>query len=853
MKARKIEAKRVYTVTPNNIMKIIDMIDREALQWDDHKVGRDIVNDVPMCFDTETTKITEIKKMGDVEVETIHSFIYMFQLQFGDITIISRVKDLMMDIFAHINDMYANPFDPKLSKRVFCAIANLKFEWSFLCKDFMELRNRWNMEPNAKIYTGQMQPLTVDLGCITLIDIVKMTNSSLAKIGKDYCFTRKKSGDLDYNKIRNSMTPMTIREMGYCINDVIVGAEFMMYIHENYTSKGKKIPTTATAIPRTMMKEEAYEKQNGSYVYSDMLENVKIGFPAKYSEYEFLMNYLFRGGYTHGNAFHVAEILHNVEHVDYTSDYPACLLQHRYPTTFETDFIIYNKKKINIQKFSCEQGVRALLRHEDDLAFYCKAHFTNLSATTDHSIESDSKCVEISDDAVVDNGRVLKAESMTVMITEQDFEIYSKFYTWKNLEITDLHVGFKTPLPMYVIHAIVTSYVAKKRLKDQGLSYAAEKALLNSVYGCTVQRIIIGDTREIYTPDDVKTINSSVHFDYLVPGNARNEKYFAYIAESLSKKYGYIINDALMNAIRMICDNITNDTHPNTDHPKYWNIYNEIVEQLQQRAYHEEKDGCAVDMNGRSIGRPKILSCWWGVWCTAYARRRLLDMVFDLEEYATANSLDPIVVYCDTDSMFLNCHQSPECWNFVKSRIDAYNTKTESNNISNLTAYDNSGLLNDIGMFTWEPTCLDFKQLGAKRYLQRFRAKVKHKKFKFISKKKGTPHGPRKMVVKSRFIIESTVAGLPKEAFSKRVQKIGGVFGDIESKFDFFTDGMVFEEFESGKLRPVYDVHPYSAIVTDEFGNTEVMTERCGQSLTEVPFNMQLIGALAERVQARKG
>ena len=41
----------------------------------------------------------------------------------------------------------------------------------------------------------------------------------------------------------------------------------------------------------------------------------------------------------------------------------------------------------------------------------------------------------LSNDAVIDNGRVSSASKMTVFITEIDFEIYSMFYSWDKFEI----------------------------------------------------------------------------------------------------------------------------------------------------------------------------------------------------------------------------------------------------------------------------------------------------------------------------------------------------------------------------------------------------------------------------------
>jgi hypothetical protein len=155
-------------------------------------------------------------------------------------------------------------------------------------------------------------------------------------------------------------------------------------------------------------------------------------------------------------------------------------------------------------------------------------------------------------------------------------------------------------------------------------------------------------------------------------------------------------------------------------------------------------------------------------------------------------------------------------------------------------------LLDDLGLFDWETKATHFKQLGAKRYLQRYRAKVKKKRYtiKCISK---TEHSmithTKKIYYKPRYIIEATVAGLNKNDFTKKVQK-----KTVEETFNFFTHGMFLDELETNKLIPSIIPHPYSCKVTDDFGNTEIMHERCGQVLKHTSFRMVMTGALLDKL-----
>lgn len=838
----------ILNLTADNFAEVSSKLTDEIKEYASYSVGRKKISTVPMCFDTETTTVTK----GDIS----YAFMYMYQLQVGNYTILSRVREYMMKVIKDIHYTLAD-----LRCKAYMGIANNKYEWSFLRHDFMDLLNPMTdngASCDVSVYLEKNQPLSISIGNITVVDICKMTNSSLAKIGKDYCTTQKLKGDLDYEVIRNSQTPLTKKEIAYCVNDVVVGAEFMTHIHQEYTEQHQKMPLTATGIPRAIMEKEAYKKEPHSktFTYQETLEKIKMGFPRTYKEYEHLMQFLFRGGYTHGNVYYIGDLLNDIEHVDYTSDYPAIMLQKKFPMSFT------NK---NLEKYSCERGLNYLLSKEEDLAFYCTAEFTNIKNTTNHSVESIHKCTDISPDAKVDNGRILSASKMTTLITEQDYATYKKFYTWDSLKVTDLHIGKKEKLPKYVIIAVINSYVDKKYNKDHNIPYASEKAILNSCYGCTVQRLNIEDLKEVRGVNTVNSISCPFPFSYLedpVVSDTPNNKSFDKIISKFIEKYKAIYGKEL--SYNQVSDKVE---IMYANYLKGINKYDEkkqpiaclmskvICEELQQRAYREQING--------SYGRSKCLSPFYGVWITAYARRRLLDMVHGLEIFAQKNDYDPIVVYCDTDSMFLNCHQDEACWRETKSIIDKYNKETREYNKTYLAEYGKlvenkkvenpTELLSDIGEFAWEPTATHFKQLGAKRYLQRFRNKPKKFHHKIISLNQGTHQipkkNPNKFWIKPRFTIESTIAGLSKKDYAKKIEHLE----TIQEKFDFFTDNMTFNEDETSKLTPVYTYEAYEAEVIDEYGNTEMMRERCGQVLTHVSFEMKLANDLAERLTKRIG
>lgn len=815
-----------YRLERNHALNEIDA-------YDVYRVGRENISTVPACLDTETTTVTETKTGNQ------YAFIWVYQIQIGQYCYIIRKRDILLKLLRDINNLLDD-----LKRTMYLGIANTKYEWSFLSVSFYQ---RFLVQTG--ILFGQSEPLAPKAGRVMICDINRMANSSLEKIGKDYCTTQKKKGDLDYTRQRNSFTPITDKELGYIVNDVVVGAEYLTFIHNRYTVHNKKIPLTSTGFIRQIIKDEAYKvDETGEFVYKDILDETHDGFPISYTEYEKIMNWLFRGGYTHGNEYYYCAVVEDVEHIDYTSHYPTMALQHKFPLSFSDRVIKWGKYKITVSKYKSEFGLNQLLQYQSDIAFYTECTFYNIEARNYHSLESTSKTIDYErSGAVVDNGRIRNTARLRVMLTEQDYHIYKRMYKWDKVEVHDLHVGIKKPVPPFIANAIIQSYSEKKRLKDSGSPYAVEKAILNACYGCTVERIPIEGSREVYENGVLKYIKTPVNPDYLVLGdkNMRNWSFFGYVCDRLEKQVKTADREEIENDVAVMYSALYNGVDIDLKNDKTRTIYDAVKHVLQQRAYREAVNG-HYSNNGHKLYR--CVSPFIGIWITAYARRRLIDMICDLEEFGIINGYEPIVIYYDTDSLFLNCHQDVECWAKVKEIIDKYNADCRAWNIDNLPES-----MDDIGLFTWEPTATHFKQLGAKRYLQRYRVcKKYHYRIKSHELKQGKPSfkSMRKAYICNRFVIESTIAGLNKKMFNVKINR---ECKTVDEAFDFFTNGMIFNAEETGKLIPQYTTKPYCATITDDYGNTEKMYEDCGQVLVSVPFEMYLVGSVLAAEQRRIG
>lgn len=184
----------------------------------------------------------------------------------------------------------------------------------------------------------------------------------------------------------------------------------------------------------------------------------------------------FMGGHTHANANFVGEVVHNVASQDFASSYPAVMLLEKFPMS----------RAHTIERPLTDEEFRYFLR--------CKCCLFDLTLTDvyhklkhEHPIPR-SKCWEC-ENPVVDNGRIVMAEKLSITCTEQDFETFSEFYDWGEMSVSNFRYYDKQYLPHNFVKAILGLYEKKTTLKDvvgEEVNYMISKNMLNAAFGMSV-------------------------------------------------------------------------------------------------------------------------------------------------------------------------------------------------------------------------------------------------------------------------------------------------------------------------------------------------------------------------------
>ena len=560
--------------------------------------------DIVTAFDIETTRLPEIEQ----------SVMYIWQFQYGlDQTVTGRTWEDFFQFLDHIVERIRGV------AWLVVYVHNLSYEFQFL-------KGLYDFQADEVFATDSRKVLKCTMfDCIEFRCSYYLTNMPLAKFLLKYNVENKKLSGLefDYSKRRFPWSPLTAREMEYCINDVkgLVQALYKQMASDK--DNLQTIPLTATGYVRRDVKQ-AMKGFNHTQL-QEMLPDADV--------YR-LLREAFRGGDTIANRWNADDIIENVQSVDITSSYPSSMLMCKYPMER-----FYREDPDDFKKLY-KMKSKALLFRIAFIGLRLK------DQAEGHTYLSRDKCRRI-EEGTFSNGRIIRASYLETTITDIDYEIIARRYKWDRQVIIDLYSSRYKMLPAMLRSVVIQYYKVKTELKgveegtDDYLFYMKNKEKLNSTYGMTVE-------------DPAKDTIEFIDGDF-VPKDEPLEKMIA------------------------------------------------------------------------RHNRSAFLSYAWGVWVTAWSRKRLADGI----DVVTHNGKEPMnFIYSDTDS--------------IKYTGDVdftdYNRQMEEQ-ATRWKAYaaDRDGVVHFMGVYESEHYDLPnrFKTLGAKKYVLEDKDKRLHITIAGVNKKEG--------------------------------------------------------------------------------------------------------------------
>ena len=430
---------------------------------------------IPAAFDIETTSWTDGKYPNGSPIHMATMYIWQFGLN-GSV-IYGRTWEEFERFLAFLEaKMGLSEY-----RHLIIYVHNLAYEFQFL-------RRRPVFNWDKVFAIKRRRPAYAICGGFEFRCSLFLSNYALEYIGDRVLVNykvQKLTGSLDYSLPRHSKTPLTKRELSYCINDVRV---VMSYIQEKIEHDGDitKIPLTNTGYVRNYCRKECFyenveseeEREKIRLAYRAIMKSLQVSSEEEYEQ----LHRAFMGGFTHASCVYAASetAIYNVGSADLASSYPYTLVAEYFPMssfTFVGACLDADMFKHYLSKYCCIFDIQFI-------GLKPRLEFENIISISR---------VWDQENVRVNNGRIISADKLSTTLTELDFDSIIRFYQWDAIKVTNLRIARRGYLPKALILAVLDLYEDKTKLKgiaDKAMEYLVAKGMINAAYGMMVTAII---------------------------------------------------------------------------------------------------------------------------------------------------------------------------------------------------------------------------------------------------------------------------------------------------------------------------------------------------------------------------
>jgi len=393
-----------------------------------------------------------------------------------------------------------------------------------LCYDYQFLRLFLYREfgfPVKQLNTKPHYPISIEFDCgIILRDSLIIAQKKLESWAEDLDVEHKKAtGKWNYDLVRDQSGNFSADELEYIEHDTLALSECLEKLRQKLHKHVYSMPYTCTGI----LREETRKLGRRAGARDKFLRIAPC-----FELYQQLVQ-AYHGGYTHNNKYAAGWIWPDEEALaagelptcyDFASSYPFRMLVDKFPMS-------------RFRKIKDHLKPEELLAYHGTTAFCFHFYAENIDLKDPENpmpVLQLSKCVH-SVGAITDNGRIIAADEIDIVLTETDLEIIDSQYRYDHGECYEIWAAQKGYLPKWFRDHVYKCYVDKTMLKGgDPTDYSLAKARLNSLYGMCCQRSIRPDIREVYqteTNEDGEIIRRSG--DYVTEETENAELYQKYL------------------------------------------------------------------------------------------------------------------------------------------------------------------------------------------------------------------------------------------------------------------------------------------------------------------------------------
>lgn len=400
-----------------------------------------------------------------------------------------------------------------------------------------------------------------------------LTRLSLAAWAEEHSLPVKKlTGAVDYSKLRTPLTELTQADLDYSEHDVMVMYHGIKRYRERF-GHVHDIPMTQTGIVRRKLKQAVHDDRR----YHELCASLQ---PPNYKMYA-LMRAAGWGGYVHAMFMNAGRLIVNCKSKDLCSAYPSVICNRKFPMT---PF----KETTDQERYLRDENFSLLL----DITYI------GYEITTLNSYVSSSKAYELCE-PIVDNGRVVKAEKMSLICTSVDYRIIESMSTWDAVRINHAWVSRNAYLPTVFVDMVLTVYEDKTSLKEvEGMEqrYRASKEELNAIYGMMLTALV-NDTI-LFTGKQFKTVHPDPKEINKLLQDIKDKPYKSFLCYQWGIFVTAYTRELIWEAIRQIDADVV---YSDTDSVKYTGNHEEVFETINAKVI--ERNKAAAEHHGFSMDR----------------------------------------------------------------------------------------------------------------------------------------------------------------------------------------------------------------------------------------------------------
>lgn len=437
----------------------------------------DTFNDITLMIDTETSKPEDYRE----DYKDNYVVVWTLSIRLFDLNIATLYGRKPSELVECMETMISYMKGDKTYFYIF----NLSYDYVFLRKFFMK---KWGF-PKYMLNVKPHYPISIEYeNGIVLKDALILAQRKLSKWAMDMCVEHQKAiGDWDYNTIRHQDTYLTDEELHYAEYDTLVGVECIDALKNQLHKNIGTMPLTSTGILREIIRKAGAQNKAKEWF--------KKCLPT-FNQYTKLKQ-IYHGGYTHGFREHLNETIKGfIKGYDFASSYPYVLFE-KYPTGH---FIPISNKSPEF-----------ILKYAEKYAFMFKLILVDVELKLDVPMPylQYSKCETINE--LVDNGRIIAADFVSLYTNEIDLELIMSQYDIKKSICIEVEVAKKDYLPRWFTDIVFDLFKDKTTLKgsDDEVLYTIKKYTLNACYGLCSQLwdkpLIIETEDGEYIEDDSKS------------------------------------------------------------------------------------------------------------------------------------------------------------------------------------------------------------------------------------------------------------------------------------------------------------------------------------------------------------